>query len=958
MRYLKYITLLIFFAILSSCDEKPRCVAAEDFGQPKGIANIYGKDVGPKYDQAESLEYSFFEKSRSSATGYVLNGDDLKIKIRGAWSPWDESNLARGTCGVSDKVCSLAEDFTQIDIDDISGYRFKQFEDCGDGTSEARICWYPYGLGVYVGLGKNPSNSFEFLYHTADPKYLSSDGVSWFFTLPQNVLNNIKETLDLEQWRSIRIYLRVFDNNYSDNTNGCIDRDIDGELLLNPDAGEISVCTTPMEFTFMSGATREEPGFLENAARVFLDPASEMVRAIYEGFTQSPNYQNIYNLVWVLFITFYAIGYLLGFVNITHSALMVMSLRFALLYTFLSPNLGWYFFNDYVFSFFWYGSNELANLIINAFNKTVMSGLNVNTLAVGTTIDTSAIAFVDDTILMFVSEAINNKMQALIFSHELGVIYAIALYFAFFIFIVSMIELTVILIFIYLTMTILLALAPIFFAFAVFKYTREKYFESWLKAIAGAAIQPMIIFVFLTLFLTIITSFLYDMLYYEACPTTLINIPSILHLNFWEIKDIYDFDPITETATKTDKNAPNIDLVTIFILYLSTLVISHVTEMVPKVAEKISGGISLAAINGLVGQMGKTGRKFVEESIKTTIKSAHRRTTGRALSVAMDKAAPTFVSSKAHKLTGGLINKTKAGKMATAKKRAKANLRSKGYSESEMKDAVKAEAAKEYKKELLREKAENKKYGKDTINPAKIAIGAIREAIDNARIDAQKAQAKAAGKKFDDKKERKARDGLLKNEKEQLRNDDTFNQEVDRDVQKFQKEDEAQEKAQDLASDPSKGLEAADESGGGGEAGADGAMGGDVDVSTDGADAGGETSDGESASDKDGDDLDFEGGPDDDSDGDDSDGDEGDDDSDDGEGGDDDSNGDRDIASGGGGNDEDDDEKDEEENQQQAEDEEEEGGGEKKGMLTQALEAGAAAVGTVQETVNEGEKKE
>ena len=248
---MKKIAFLLIFLTLFSCDRfNPRCVDASDFGQPIGSPGVGGNDVNPRFGQAS--EYDYFDKTKSDYTGFILTGDELIVRIKGAWSPWSSEIVAMGeTCGRVDKVCSLSSDFTAMSFDGWDGHRFHANETCSDNLPKSNICWFPYGLGIYLGFSNDPSIGLEILHHLVDPTYYALENGNWKFKLPESEIDNIRQAIGVDKFSSVRIYLRAHDNSYIDNVNGCIVDDTNGKPKLNPVDGDIYECATPMELSLI-----------------------------------------------------------------------------------------------------------------------------------------------------------------------------------------------------------------------------------------------------------------------------------------------------------------------------------------------------------------------------------------------------------------------------------------------------------------------------------------------------------------------------------------------------------------------------------------------------------------------------------------------------------------------------------------------------------------------------------
>ncbi|MBT5827631.1 MAG: hypothetical protein HOH73_01990 [Alphaproteobacteria bacterium] len=744
----KYLIILISLFFINSCDMSFRCIDAADFGQPGSSIPINGDNI--------EVINEIIHVTQSSYTGYVLNGDDLKIQIRGAWST--SANVGAGTCNTPNKVCSILDDFDLV----ANNYILKEPIECPDGgTSEHNICWFPYGMGIEVSFAVDRSEK-EVSYSLIHPSFYKYDSNldAWLFEMElADLETNIKAFLGADNWSSIKIYLKVIDDYYGDNVFGSIQRGINGKEISNPVDGQITISEDPMDLLFLQGARIEEAGFLEAAARAFTDPAEDLVKISYNAYIDSSIYNNIYQIALLFFVMFTALGYFLGFINLSIYSVFHLTFRFAIIVALLNPSGGWEFFDKYVVTLFWDGSYVLANIVLEAFSNAIENKDYISTTRLSY-VDSSVLENVDNVVLMFFSEAIAYKIWGLLFSHQFGWLLILALYYAFWVFTFSMIKLTVIFIIITMLMTILLSMAPIFLIFSLFKYTRENYFEPWLKALIGAAIQPMMLFVFVGIFLTMVTHFMYEMLYYDVCWQTVVDLV-IFSIEYFVIGDIYEFNSTNNTINSV--SSLQIDLTQIFLLFLTALIIQYFVDEIPKIADKISDGVSLEGVARITNSVINTVQYTGEEFAKNKAKGTWKRTAGRGLSLGAEKMLPSFMSKAAHKWSGGLINKTKQAKFAKAEKKVTADLKAKGLNNKEI-DKLKRSGKfkQEVKKALARDKAKDERYGNKSLNPLTVAKGEMRKAMDDFKVSLANAQRRSAGRRVMTKgQERKMRDSFI-----------------------------------------------------------------------------------------------------------------------------------------------------------------------------------------------------
>ncbi len=245
----KIFFLLIF--LLNSCGDMG-CIAKNDYG----FGSI---SISANQKNAETIKQdSNVEKATSVNTGYFLNIkdgillQDLIVRIKGAWSPWAKEDLESGACGYRNYVCTIPsyyEENNKITSDtdfefpeatllnkiklnsnaQAGGYEFKN--KCDDNVAQRKVCWFPYGLGVYLSFKKlGTQNNLEYVYHltynedsniaTFSIDYESGEGV---FILKKEYVNaNLLTNLGIFSGNEVAISVLVHDNDFSNNSSNCI----------------------------------------------------------------------------------------------------------------------------------------------------------------------------------------------------------------------------------------------------------------------------------------------------------------------------------------------------------------------------------------------------------------------------------------------------------------------------------------------------------------------------------------------------------------------------------------------------------------------------------------------------------------------------------------------------------------------------------------------------------------
>ena len=804
-----YIILTSLFLLLSCEDNK--CIEADDFGEPRAYTVANGTEVSSRYNQAENGE-DFIENSKATYSNFVLDGNELKVKVIGIWSPWADNILEAGVCGEKYKVCNWQDDFDDIagtlptEYSVSGGKKFQYTVTCGNQDIEQNICWLPKGIGVYIGFW-NGAGAIQTLYHlgveceeSGGDKCIKKEGNNNVFTISIAELNNLKKSMDVGRFSEIKVYSKIHDNYYADNINGCVRLDDDGEKIENPEGctgtnctPDVEECDSPVELQFISGVKKDETGFLESTANLFREAADNIIHNTFNSIVNSDTYINIYYLVWVLFITFYGAGYFLGWFDYSKKEFMGLVFRFGIVASFTNPD-SWETFNQYIVSFFWDGSIELAAIVLNAATESFTELESDNRVFSGD-YNLSVLSSIDKIIDQFFSSSLNSKIAAIVFSSSLGFIYVIALYVVIFAFTFAMIKLTVIFIFIILTLAILLSLAPLFFIFAIFKYTREKYFETWLQNLVGVSIQPMMLFTFVGIFILVINNFIYEFFYFRTCVDTVVDL-LLFKIEYWKVTDAFLYYPdnaactflsstnalecsnplnaldnktclelVGKTATdiiSTSDNkcvidkgdaVPNISFSQIFLLLVSVLVLRYLMDKIVEVSETIAGGLSVSGAAAMINKGVSMGEGLIKKVTKDLSKEALQRTAGRAGIALANKVAPEGIAKH--------ISGTDAKLRNEAKKQVSKELKEAGHVGKELQDKIKEKTEERYKKLKEIKLQKDKKYGRKVKNPLAALKGAAKQAIDYTKSSVKIAMAERGGRKLNKEQKRNIKEDPL-----------------------------------------------------------------------------------------------------------------------------------------------------------------------------------------------------
>jgi type IV secretory pathway VirB6-like protein len=823
MRRINIFKLLIlaFFIFITSCEEGNECVSASDFGQEGSKIQVEGNDKTEYYKSSIGVgNLKKIETSSSTSTNLALDGSGvLKFSITGAWAPFNDHVMKNNNCdskynfvdGLNPyygKVCKLGEDFEIADINYLkfSNPAIKLLKNKKNKCKDKDInpCWRINGLGVYlVFYQKNNPDSklYTHIYHNNNITQNKDGEFIFTYKLGDTVktfFQPVAKTGSRSDLRDIYIDTLVYDNAYMDNITGCLRRESNGsEVEYYPKSNQslkiytenggknIRQCSTDMTIKFSHGYRSLETGMLHQAGQLFKNLMNDVIEKMYKAFVMSPQFQNLLTITWTLFFIFFAIGFFTGFLDIKKHDIIMVTIRMGLIYALLSPN-SWMFFSEYVVGFFNGVLNATTHMVIDSYYGSLegtsiskkIGSMDVRVIQLAHDgIDISILNNADNLLKTFTSKGLNNKIWALLFSDPLGWLYIPIIYVVFYIFILAFIKLLVSIIYIIVALTMLLSLAPIFFILAIFKYTREKYFQKWLQVTVGVAIQPMILYFFMTIFLVVILDHMKTMFHYKACISK--QHFSIFWLYFYNVTEVlYWFDPNASPEKKAlyniitgnganeidyppkidDKRldqgfsqkyySPNnsldpldeskkVDVTTVsfsnmLILFAIAYLMKYLIDKAQSIADKLSGGIALGQATGAVNKIINKGDEIAQKGGEALAKGMGKRTLGNAaVGIANSRLVPGALARHVKGSNSHTYNK--------AKRKLTKDLMKKGYSDAQIKDQMKSGALQsKIKDQMIKEKAKQLRYGTRSIMPLNIIKGAYNQYKDDKLIDSKK----------------------------------------------------------------------------------------------------------------------------------------------------------------------------------------------------------------------------
>ena len=491
---------ILLMLILSSCSGE-NCIEADDFGH----SNI---TISPRYSK-DAMNGQVGENQIGPwvDSNFRVNGRPLTILVK----DWDYL-IDRNTSSELSAWCPWFG--TAADAPKLSEF-CRRLPDCAflgnkmcTNTIDAKImnapCIFRKGIGLYTLISEKNTDPNQTLESQRDPV-----GISFHLgeVMPGYSMYEIDkkgktrlaggrvyqfDPAARANYGDNKLYFKILDKFYDDN-NGQYKVVIkSGISLTSPDP--ISVVTSLVR------------GFLFGA-----DGDYGLIRGIYMGLVNNPAYKIAISAMLTLYISFTALSYLSGNLQITHTELIVRVTKIAIVSALLSSKHSWSFFNDYLFVYFIGGVEQILQMIIDA----------------GATGPGSP-----SIVALMIAPQTIAKLLSLIFIDWMGWIYVllfiIVLYFILRVFFhAAVIYLTALM-----AIGMIIIMGPIFISFMLFGITRSL-FENWLKQLISYAVQPIILFTGLIFISMILRQEIYGSLGFRVCKQDFPVIPGINRINMY-----------------------------------------------------------------------------------------------------------------------------------------------------------------------------------------------------------------------------------------------------------------------------------------------------------------------------------------------------------------------------------------------------------------------------------------
>ncbi|RYE05930.1 MAG: hypothetical protein EOP33_01580 [Rickettsiaceae bacterium] len=537
------LNLLILIAFLLSGCTGDKCIDADDFGYPRFT-------ISARYAPSELSQIS---QSNQIApwrdSNFRVNGNPLLIVVKtweyetdknnsnqlSAWCPWygGDSNastlspfcLRLNQCQfkpVNTGSTGLTQGFTDkasmCPCDPASGGNCSTDSASGDAPIINAPCLLKNGVGLY-GLIADPATdpNTSFISQRSPPKdhtltFHLGDPPTQFQLFDSNAKGDIRPAGGIlynydrsdsdiattrRKYASGKLYFKILDKYYNDNN---------GQYKVAIKSGVTDSRPDPIQFltnlviTNLFGSTGSDYGIIRN---------------IYTNVVSNPGYQLSVQALLVLYIMFTTFSFLIGTIELTHTELISRVVKISIISVLLNSAYSWEFFNNYLFSFFTGGVQQILQIINQAGQVSTGSS---------------------SIIALMIAPQTMAKLLSLLFVDRLGFIYIILFLIALYFLFMMIFEATIIYLTALIAIGIIIVMAPIFLCFMLFQITRSL-FENWLKQLISYAIQPLILFAGLAFISIIVEGEIYSSLGFKVCKRDFPNLGPISEL-FGDIGDL------------------------------------------------------------------------------------------------------------------------------------------------------------------------------------------------------------------------------------------------------------------------------------------------------------------------------------------------------------------------------------------------------------------------------------
>jgi type IV secretion system protein VirB6 len=236
---------------------------------------------------------------------------------------------------------------------------------------------------------------------------------------------------------------------------------------------------------------------------------SGVVKTLYEALFEQSQVIGIVNAVLILYLCMFALGFLIGTVQLQQQEVIVRIVKFAFVAAIISPG-SWDFFFNFFLSGFINGGIELIGIVVSG-------GLQNITLGDIQRDPSLAFSVFDKGLTLMFSASTWNRMIALIVTSVFGILIALLIFISIICYTLALVKATVQFLMSMVIISVLILTAPIFMCCMLFETTKQM-FDSWWKYFFSFTLQPVAIFAAISILNFLILTTLMLTLGFTICP--------------------------------------------------------------------------------------------------------------------------------------------------------------------------------------------------------------------------------------------------------------------------------------------------------------------------------------------------------------------------------------------------------------------------------------------------------
>ncbi len=256
---------------------------------------------------------------------------------------------------------------------------------------------------------------------------------------------------------------------------------------------------------------------------------------VYKQVVNDPRFQAIVQLMVVMMISFYGVGYLMGVSEFTQTEIIIRIIKIGVIYLFIDPH-GWEWFEKIFVGLFKHGVDYITFLMASSFDKSV----DLQNAIANNDFSNKSILFggIDKVFGMFFSREVQSKIFALFFASIFGPIYLYIIYLSFFLYVYSVANAVLLYLTAQVFISIIFVLGPIFFLTLLFNQTKDM-FDRWLAELISFSLQQIFLLTTLSFFNIMMYEIVKMSLGYKICWGDVwvinLNFTQIKLLSFWTV---------------------------------------------------------------------------------------------------------------------------------------------------------------------------------------------------------------------------------------------------------------------------------------------------------------------------------------------------------------------------------------------------------------------------------------